>query len=200
MRRKLVDTLLPMFSEIETPRLSLRSLTPSDAQRIFEYRSHPDVTRFQSWGSESVAAIQSFLQAQAEADPAVPGSWYQVGIFLLKEGALVGDCGFRILASDSRQAEVGIALTPEFQGQGYAAEALSALIDYLLLALGKHRVFGSVDPRNLRCVRLLQRVGMRKEGHFVQSLWFRGEWVDDLIFAVLASEWKIRRSKPDLCE
>ena len=185
-----------MFSEIETPRLSLRCLATTDAQRIFEYRSHPDVRRFQSWGSDSVAAIQSFLQAQAEADPGSPGSWYQLGIFLPEKEMLIGDCGFRILDTDSRQSEIGITLAHEFQGQGYATEALYALIDYLLFALGKHRVFGSVDPRNHRCIRLLQRVGMRKEAHFVQSLWFRGEWVDDLIFAVLASEWKVRRSTP----
>ena len=56
--------------------------------------------------------------------------------------------------------------------------------------LGQNRVFGSVDPNNVSSVKLLQRVGMRQEAHFVKSLWFKGEWVDDVIFAILASEWK----------
>jgi RimJ/RimL family protein N-acetyltransferase len=51
-------------------------------------------------------------------------------------------------------------------------------------------VFASVDPRNVSSMRLLERVGMRKEAHFVQSLWFKDEWVDDVIFAMLAAEWK----------
>jgi RimJ/RimL family protein N-acetyltransferase len=67
---------------------------------------------------------------------------------------------------------------------------LRALLDYLLVELGKDRVFGSVDPRNVRSMRLLQRVGMRKEAHLVKSVLFKGEWVDDVIFAIHASDWK----------
>jgi RimJ/RimL family protein N-acetyltransferase len=54
-------------------------------------------------------------------------------------------------------------------------------------------VFASVDPRNHASIALLRRVGMRQEAHFRQSLWWRGEWVDDVIFAVLQSEWKDSR-------
>ena len=81
-------------------------------------------------------------------------------------------------------------MAPELQGQGYATEALRALLDYLFVKLCKHRVFGSVDPRNVRSMQLMKRVGLRKEAHFVRSLWFKGEWVDDVIFAILASDWK----------
>ena len=81
-------------------------------------------------------------------------------------------------------------MAPEFQNRGYATEAVRALLEYLFDTLGKHRVFGSVDPRNRSSIRLLQRVGMREEAHFVKSLWFKDEWVDDVIFAILASEWK----------
>jgi RimJ/RimL family protein N-acetyltransferase len=57
--------------------------------------------------------------------------------------------------------------------------------------LNKHRVFASVDPRNAPSMKLLERVGMRKEAHFVRGLWFRNEWVDDVVFAILSDEWKI---------
>ena len=97
---------------------------------------------------------------------------------------------FRCLKPNPRQAELGIALAPEYQAQGYATEGLRAFLGYLLVTLGKHRVFGSVDPRNLRSVRLMERVGMRKEAHLVQRLLFKGEWVDDVLFALLASEWR----------
>jgi len=179
-----------MFAEILTERLVLRDLEASDAQRIFEYRSHPDVSRFQSWGTQSADVIRLYLRDRSQTEPGRPGSWYQIGIILRSSGELIGDCGFQVLEIEPRQAEVGIALAPEFQGRGYATETLRALLDYLLGALGKDRVFGSVDPRNVRSLRLLQRVGMRKEAHRVKSLWFKGEWVDDAIFAITASEWK----------
>jgi RimJ/RimL family protein N-acetyltransferase len=179
-----------MFAEILTERLALRDLEISDGQRIFEYRSRPEVSRFQSWGTHSADDIQFYVHDLTKTEPGRPGSWYQVGIILRPSGELIGDCGFQVLEIEPRHAEVGIALVPELQGRGYATEALRALLDYLLVALGKDRVFGSVDPRNIRSMRLLQRVGMREEAHRVKSLWFKGEWVDDVIFAITASEWK----------
>jgi RimJ/RimL family protein N-acetyltransferase len=192
-RRSSGDNLAAiMFAEILTERLALRDLEVSDTQRIFEYRSRPEVSRFQSWGTQSADGIQLYLRDLSKTEPGRPGSWYQIGIILRSSGELIGDCGFQVLETEPRQADVGIALAPEFQGRGYATETLRALLDYLLVALGKDRVFGSVDPRNVRSMRLLQRVGMRKEAHRVKSLWFKGEWVDDAIFAITASEWKSR--------
>ena len=179
-----------MFPEILTERQSLRDLEVSDGPRVFAYHKHPDISRFQSWGTESVDVVQSYIRGLSAIEPGTPGPWYQVGIFLRAGGKLIGDCGFRVLESDPEQAEIGITLAPEFQGQGYATEALEAILDYLLVTLEKHRVFGSVDPRNVPSMKLLQRIGMRQEAHFVKSLWFKGEWVDDVIFAILASEWR----------
>jgi RimJ/RimL family protein N-acetyltransferase len=178
------------FSDILTERLVLRDLAASDAPRVFAYRSHPEVSRFQSWGTESDDEISSYIANLSTMEPGAPGAWYQLSIELRSSGELIGDCGFRVLDSDPRQAEVGIALAPECQSKGYAAEALRALLHYLFVKLDKHRTFASVDPRNVRSTRLMQRLGMRKEAHFVQSLWFKGEWVDDMIFAMLASDWK----------
>jgi RimJ/RimL family protein N-acetyltransferase len=181
-----------MFPEIITERLALRDLEANDGPRVFSYHRHPEVARFQSWGTESVDVVQTYIRSLAGVEPGEPGQWYQVGIFLLDGGKLIGDCGFRVLESDPAQAEFGLTLAPEFQGKGYATEALHALLNYLFTALKKHRVFGSVDPRNVSSIRLQERVGMRKEAHFVKSLWFRGEWVDDVIYALLAEEWSVR--------
>jgi len=178
-----------MFPEILTDRLALRDLEPSDGPRVFSYHKHPDVARFQSWATDSVDSVQSYIRNLSAIEPGKPGGWYQVGIFLKDNSKLIGDCGFRVLAYDPEQAEVGITLAPDFQRHGHATEALRALLNFLLVTLGKHRVFGSVDPRNVASMKLLDRVGMRKEAHFVKSLWFRGEWVDDVVFAILGSEW-----------
>jgi RimJ/RimL family protein N-acetyltransferase len=185
-----------MFAEIKTERLGIRSLQLTDAQRIFQYRTHPNVSRFQSWGTASPEVIHAYIEKLSVTTHGTPGLWYQLGITLRPDTRLIGDCSFRVLDTDERQAEIGIALAPEFQGQGFAGEALQALLEYLFITLGKHRVFGSVDPRNLSSVKLLRRVGMRQEAHFIKSFWFRGEWVDDLIFAILASEWSTRRVAP----
>ncbi len=177
------------FNDIRTQRLTLRALDTRDARRIFEYRSCPSVSRFQSWGTDSPRSVELYILGLATVEPGTPGPWYQIGISL-SPTELIGDCGFRVLENEPRQAEIGIALAPEFQGHGYATEAVRALLDYLFQKLGKHRVFGSADPSNLASIRLLQRLGMREEAHFVKNLWFKDEWVDEMIFAILASEWK----------
>jgi RimJ/RimL family protein N-acetyltransferase len=184
-----------MFPEIATKRLVLRDLEASDGPRIFSYHRHPEIARFQSWGTESVDVIQSYIRRTTATDPDTAGVWYQVGIYLQAGGKLIGDCGFRSLKEEPRQAEVGMTLAPEFHRQGYAAEAFRALLSYLFGTLGKHRAFGSVDPANTASLALVHRVGMRQEAHLVKSLWFREAWVDDMIFALLEEEWDAERSQ-----
>jgi RimJ/RimL family protein N-acetyltransferase len=115
--------------------------------------------------------------------------WFQRAIRRSDDDALLGDVGFCL--SDG-QAEIGITIAPSAQGQGYAREALEALFHDLFGSLGVHRIYASVDPRNTPSMALLTAVGMRQEAHFRESLLFRGEWVDDVVFALLACEWRDR--------
>jgi len=55
--------------------------------------------------------------------------------------------------------------------------------------LQKHRITASVDPDNTASLQLMERIGLRKEGHFVKSLFWKNKWVDDVIYAVLREEW-----------
>ena len=178
--------------DIRTERLRLGPLRTGDAPAIFEYRSDPEVARYQSWASSSLAEATEFVAAMQSVEFDTPGTWYQLAIRPEGSDALLGDLGVRFLPPDARQVELGVTLAPRHQGRGYATEALSGLLDHLFGALGKHRVFASVDPGNAPCRALLERVGMRQEAHFRRSLFIRGEWVDDVVYAVLGSEWANR--------
>jgi RimJ/RimL family protein N-acetyltransferase len=177
-----------MFPELNTRRLTLRRLEPSDVGQLYTYRSDPEVSRYQSWEPASAQEVRAFIERLRTMDPLTPGEWFQVGIALRDTGELIGDCGLHVRADDRRQVEIGITLAPRFQRQGLAAEALQALLDFLFTRTDTHRVFCSVDPRNQACVRLLAKVGMRQEAHLVESLWFKGAWADDLVFAMLRRE------------
>ena len=76
-----------------------------------------------------------------------------------------------------------LALAPEHQGHGYATEAVRRLLHYLLVERGKHRVSAACDDRNTRSAAVLERVGMRREGHLLESTWSKGEWSNDLLYA-----------------
>ena len=91
---------------------------------------------------------------------------------------------------ENKQVEIGYTLDRNFRGNGYATEALSVIIDYLFNTLNKHRITASVDPTNAASIKLIERLGFRKEAHFIEGLFFQGKWVDNLVYAMLAREWK----------
>lgn len=170
---------------LQTERLRLERLRPEDATRLLEYRAD---CPYQSWEPSTLEDARDFI---ARASVATPGGWRQVGLRLRDSDRLVGDLGVCV---QDRQAEFGITLAPEFQGRGLAQEALRALLAHLFGTLGLHRVHASVDPRNHPSVALLERLGMRREAWFRESLWFRGAWADDLVYALLAAEWRLTGS------
>jgi RimJ/RimL family protein N-acetyltransferase len=103
------------FKTILTERLALRQLIATDAQEIFGYRTRPEVSRYQSWGIESRAEIQSQIERLAATEPGTPDPWYQIGIVFRFTGELIGDCGFHVVETEPRRAEFGISLDPGYQ-------------------------------------------------------------------------------------
>lgn len=176
---------------LETERLVLRRFTISDIEPFAAYRSDPEVARYQGWEAPfSVERAAWFVQWAENAAPGKPGEWFQVAIGLQLGGALIGDCGFTVLAEDHRQAEIGFTLARAYHGKGYAAEAVGRVIDYLFRDLEMHRVRANCDPRNTASGKLLRRLGFRHEGRFNESLWFKGQWVDEEWYAILEKEWR----------
>lgn len=183
-----------MFSELFTDRLIIRLLGASDAKAMYTYRTEPAVLRFQTWAPASVQEVRALIERLRTLDPLTPGEWFQIGIALRATGELVGDFGLQARADDPRLVEVGITLAPRFQHQGLASEALGALLEFLFTGTETHRVHCSVDPENHPCIKLLEKVGMRREAHLIESLWLKGAWVDDVIYAMLRREWEAKRS------
>ncbi|MDZ8108994.1 MAG: GNAT family protein [Nostoc sp. DedQUE12a] len=176
---------------LETPRLVLRGFQDSDIVAFLSYRSDLQVAKYQSWDTpySEVEALK-FIQSMKQSIPGVLGEWFQVAIELKDTGEMIGDCAFCILADDGRQAEIGFTLMRSHQGKGYATEAVTKLLEYLFTEYKLHRVRANCDRANIASAKLLERVGMRREGHFIKSLWFKGEWVDELWFAILGDEWQ----------
>ncbi|MFC4762651.1 GNAT family N-acetyltransferase [Dyella koreensis] len=171
---------------LETQRLRIDALRDEDAEALFAYRGDPAVARYQGWWPASLADTEAWIGSQATMPAS--GHWYQRAIRLAGEDRLIGDMGVRLPVADEA-AEFGISIAPLHQGQGYAREAVRALLDWLLVEMKQRRVCASVDPRNQASVALLRSLGLRQEAHFRQSLQLRGEWVDDVVFALLATEW-----------
>jgi RimJ/RimL family protein N-acetyltransferase len=148
------------------------------------------VARYQGWEAPySLEEAQRFIAEMQTTQPATPGEWIQIALELKAGGEMIGDCAFHLLAEDSRQAEIGFTLARSFQGQGYGSEAVTRLVDYLFTDLNLNRVRANIDPLNRASARLLEKVGLRHEGRWVESLWFKGAWASEDWYAILRREW-----------
>lgn len=181
------------FTALATPRLVVRRFGPDDVPTLAAYRSDPEVARYQSWEPPfSTAQAEAFVAAVGRVHPDTPGEWCQLAV-ADGTGRHIGDVAVHVDADDPRLARIGFTFAREAQGHGYATEAVTAVLDYLFVVRGKHRVAAECDARNLRSAALLERVGMRREAHHVASAWWKGEWTDEYGYAVLADEWARRR-------
>ena len=182
------------FTTLETTRLRLRRFTDADLALFMAYRNDPEVARYQSWEGITESEARAFLQEQQKVQPGMPSQWFQIAIELKETGTLVGDCALKVEEYDERQAEIGYTFARAYQGLGIASEAVSRVLDYTFLTLGLHRVIAITDCENRASVALLERLGLRREGHFLQNVWFKGKWGDEYLYAILQVEWRNIRS------
>lgn len=180
---------------IETPRLLMKPLQLQDTQGMYAYRSDPAVARYQSWRPVREEEVEAFILKYGSSSINVVDSWCQLGVYRKTTQELIGDVGIHFLPPDAQQVELGFTISPRHQGQGYAAEAVGALLSYLFASLSKHRIMASVDPSNTASIALLGKMGMRKEAHHIQSIWTPEGWGDDVIYAVLREEWEHKSGK-----
>ena len=173
----------------------LRPFEPGDLAGLVAYRSDPDVAAYQSWNAGySISDAKRFLAEQRSLTFGQPGEWTQLAIADRADAALLGDCAAHVSGSQPSTAEIGITLARTSQGRGVAAEALRGMIAALFDDHGMHRVYAEADDRNEAVHRLLERLGLRFEGRLVEADWFKGEWTTLRIYALLAREWRARRT------
>jgi RimJ/RimL family protein N-acetyltransferase len=173
---------------ITTERLILRRFRKADAPVLAEYRSDPEVARYQSWDApfpllRAETAVANFIAS----DPDKAG-WFQYAIERVADRTLIGDVGVH-LHDNLLQAEIGFTVATPYQRMGLGSEAVRAVLDRLFRVQGLHKVTGECDARNTPSAALMERLGFTREGHLRQQTYIKGEWTDDLIYGLLAEEW-----------
>lgn len=174
---------------LQSKRLVLQPLKKEHAQALFNYRSDKQANQYQGWIPEFLDDVHAFI-AKVASEFNVPETWFQFVIIHSENNEIIGDLGVHFI--DDAQVELGFTLDKNWQGQGFATEAVKLILNYLFNNLHKHRVIGSVDPENKSSIALLKRLGFRQEAHFKESYYINGRWVDDMVFALLRKEWENR--------
>lgn len=159
----------------------LRKLRADDLVALHAYRNDPDVARFQGWSPMSIEQAADFLDAQATHMRLVPGQWHQIGVASVDSDALIGDMDVW-LSGDQSQAELGLSISPCVQGKGHGTDAVRGLLQLLFAATPVTEVIAKADARNLACIAVLGRAGMRCTA--TSTAVYKGETCTEHLFAI----------------
>ena len=178
---------------IETDRLTLRRYLETDYDDLLKLQSSPEVTRFLLYDPKTPEQVKESLAGRmADVPLDTDGQALTLAVIERETGRHIGEVTLFMNSVDHRTGEVGFVFNPDFHGRGYAAEASIELLRIGFEELGWHRIIGRLDYRNTASAALLKRLGLRQEAHFVRNEFLKGEWTDELVFAMLAEEWKAR--------
>ncbi len=169
-----------------TESYKIRAFEMRDLEPFSIYRSNEEVAKYQSWTDYSYEDAVQLLKGMDYSQFGTVGHWYQLAIVTKDTGELVGDLALHFIDDD--QVEIGFTVSPEHQRKLVAFQAVSTLLSYLFNELGKHRVVATTDTKNVGSYKLLEKLGFRREAHFVQNIFFKGAWGDEYQYGLLSSE------------
>jgi RimJ/RimL family protein N-acetyltransferase len=172
--------------ELRTERLVLREFVTDDWPAMLAYESDPLYLRYYEWTEAAPEVTQAFVQRFVNNQQQLPRTKFQLAITL--NGQLIGNCGIRKDEPDARQADMGYELAPTHWGNGYATEAAQAIVAFGFRELHVHRIWAECVPENKGSRRVLEKLGMKQEGHLRETQYYKGRWWDTLIYGLLESE------------
>jgi RimJ/RimL family protein N-acetyltransferase len=181
---------------VQTARLDLRPFEASDFDDVLDFRSRPDVARYLLTEPLGPDEVRNLLR-KAPDDAALheAGEQLNLAVVVRETGRLIGDVVLIWRSVEQRMAEIGFIFHPDHHGKGYAREASEAVLAMGFDGLGLHRIIGRCDARNTASWGLMERLGMRREAHFVRNELVKGEWCDELVYALLEDEWNGREPR-----
>ncbi len=192
------ETLVVSFAPawpLETERLVLRPFEPDDLAALCEIHGDEANARYLYNDARTAELVAELLERKiAGASMRAEGDWLSAAAVLRATGEVVCDLALNWASEAHQQGEIGFVAHPAHHGRGYTTEAARPLLVFAFETLGLHRVVGRLEARNVASARVLEKLGMRREAHFVESEWVKGEWQSELVYAMLAREWTSRPS------
>lgn len=173
---------------IETERLTLREFVKDDFLSIHNYASDPGVVKYQPWGPNSEKDTQLFLDQNIKYQLDNPRYDYEVAVVKKDDNKLIGACGIHLSNLDNREGWIGYCYNQQYWRNGYATEAAKAIIKFGFKHLNLHRIFATCDPDNSGSAKVLEKIGMIKEGRLTENKLQKGEWRDSFLYSILEQE------------
>ena len=182
------EDIKPWFP-IRTARLVLREFRQDDFDDVHAYATQAEVVRYMDWGPNTPDETQAFLERMFEAQ----GRWPRDDVNLAVEHAgdrrVIGAIRLGRNKPAEHSADLGYSYNRDYWGRGFGTEAARAMMQVAFRVLGLHRVWAWCDVRNAGSYRVMEKLGMRREGTFRQNIQVKGAWRDTFVYAILADEF-----------
>jgi RimJ/RimL family protein N-acetyltransferase len=182
---------------IRTPRMTLRPYGLGDLGALHDLFGREDVCRYLIWEPMDIEQARALLERrvrqtriEAELDAIL------LAAVDAETGRVIGEFMLRFASAKSRQGEIGWSIHPDVQGRGLATEGAREMLRLGFDELGLHRIVADCDPRNLASLRVMERLGMRREAQFVENEFLKGEWIGEIVCAMLETEWRELHARP----
>lgn len=172
---------------IETERLIIRDFTADDWEDVHIYAKDPLVTRYMLWGPNTEEETKSFIARVLAYQQVQPRLGYELAVTLRENNWLIGGCGIHL---EGRNGEIGYSFRPEYWRQGYATEASQALLAQGFNQFGLHRIYATCRPDNIGSAKVLEKIGMTKEGFLREHLWSKNKYHSSFLFSILEHEYR----------
>ncbi len=177
-----------------TARLHLRPFGATDVDALLPLHADPVAVRYVPFEPRDRAGVVDVLARKtANRTLAADGDLLELAVVRTADDALVGDVLLALSSLTHENLEVGYLFGRAYEGQGYATEAVGALLALAFDTFEARRVTARVDTRNDASRRLLLRLGFRQEAELVENEWFKGTWGSEADYALLRRAWTAGR-------
>ena len=181
-----------MTLRIETERLVLRPMLMSDVEDLYEYQSNPEIVRYIPWPARTMTQVKEAAQKTIDTTKSdlVEINDHIVLVWELKNsGKVIGQSNMGLISKEHKTSNIGWVTHQDFQRKGYAFEATKLLLVYAFTNFDLHRVIADIDTRVQISANLAEKLGMRREGTFIEGEFFKGEWCDMWLYSILKREF-----------
>jgi RimJ/RimL family protein N-acetyltransferase len=181
---------MSFVDKTETDRLIIREFNEGDFKSVHIYASNPEVTMYLPFGPNSEEETQLFLKRVVNYHLQNPRCDYEFAIVLKGSNTLIGGCGIHITNINNKEGSIGYCFNKKYWRNGYASEAAKAIIKFGFEELNLHRVFATCHPDNIGSAKVMEKIGMQKEGRLREHKFQKGEWPDSFIYSILHYEYE----------
>jgi RimJ/RimL family protein N-acetyltransferase len=176
--------------KLQTDRLNFRQVSKEDISDIHALHSLPETDRFNTLGiPETIKITEKIIDDWCIKQNNMPPSSYVFCLDLLDTKQFIGLIALKIGKLNYQTAEVWYKIHPNYWRKGYATEAFSGLLHFAFKDLKLHRIEAGCAVENFASIKVLEKVGMIREGMKRKILPIRGKWKDNYFYAILEEDF-----------